>query len=84
MLEVHAHKLPLAAGVDLAAIAARTAGFTGADLQNLCREAALHALRAGGLATTHVTAAHFETAMAAAKPSLGAADMVDRLAAAAR
>ncbi len=45
ILEVHARKLTLAPDVDLAVIAARTAGFVGADLANLCNEAALLASR---------------------------------------
>lgn len=41
----HTRHSPLAADVDLAAIARRTAGLAGAALENLCREAALLALR---------------------------------------
>jgi transitional endoplasmic reticulum ATPase len=37
--------MPLAEGVDLADLAATTHGFTGADLNALCREAAMAALR---------------------------------------
>ena len=47
VLEVHARGIPLAANVDLAVLARRTAGFTGADLQNLMNEAALLATRRG-------------------------------------
>ena len=45
VLEVHARGIPLAVDVDLAVLARRTAGFTGADLQNLMNEAALLATR---------------------------------------
>ena len=45
ILQVHARGIPLAADVDLAVLARRTAGFTGADLQNLMNEAALLATR---------------------------------------
>ena len=41
ILKVHAKKKPLAPDVDLAVIARSTAGFTGADLENLLNEAAL-------------------------------------------
>ena len=41
ILEVHARNKPLAEDVDLAEIARGTAGFTGADLENLLNEAAL-------------------------------------------
>ena len=41
ILKVHARNKPLAEDVDLAEIARGTAGFTGADLENLLNEAAL-------------------------------------------
>lgn len=45
ILEIHARGMPLAGDVDLAALAATTHGFTGADLGALCSEAAMAALR---------------------------------------
>ncbi|HID68777.1 MAG TPA: ATP-dependent metallopeptidase FtsH/Yme1/Tma family protein [Roseibacterium sp.] len=45
ILEVHARDIPLADDVDIAHIAARTAGFSGADLENLMNEGALLAGR---------------------------------------
>lgn len=45
ILEVHAKKLPLADDVDLKLIARGTPGFSGADIENLVNEAALHAAR---------------------------------------
>jgi cell division protease FtsH len=47
ILRVHTRQLRLAPSVDLGLIAARTAGFVGADLANLANEAALQAARAG-------------------------------------
>ena len=47
ILAVHATEKPLAPGVDLALIARRTPGFTGADLANLLNEAALLSARHG-------------------------------------
>ena len=41
ILEVHGKGKPMAADVDLAAVARRTPGFTGADLANVLNEAAL-------------------------------------------
>jgi len=41
ILKVHARGKPLTDGVDLAAVARRTPGFTGADLANVLNEAAL-------------------------------------------
>ncbi|NBC13700.1 MAG: ATP-dependent zinc metalloprotease FtsH [Gammaproteobacteria bacterium] len=45
ILEVHAAKVKLADDVDLERLAARTVGFSGADLENLVNEAALLAGR---------------------------------------
>lgn len=45
ILKVHARKKPLAPDVKLKTIAKTTAGFTGADLENLLNEAALLAAR---------------------------------------
>ncbi|HXZ60498.1 MAG TPA: ATP-dependent zinc metalloprotease FtsH [Steroidobacteraceae bacterium] len=45
ILRVHAKRLVLGADVDLAAVAAKTAGLAGADLANIVNEAALHAAR---------------------------------------
>ena len=47
ILRVHVKKLRLAAAVDLEQVAALTTGFSGADLANLCNEAALAATRRG-------------------------------------
>jgi cell division protease FtsH len=41
ILDVHARGKPLAPGIDLLAVARRTPGFTGADLENVLNEAAL-------------------------------------------
>lgn len=46
ILKVHARNKPLAEDVDLANLAKGTAGFTGADLENLLNEGALLAARA--------------------------------------
>ncbi len=45
ILKVHVKKLKLAGDIDLAVIARGTPGFVGADLENLCNEAALLAAR---------------------------------------
>ena len=47
ILKVHAKGKPLAPDVDLSVVAKSTAGFTGADLENLLNEAALLAARRG-------------------------------------
>ena len=52
ILKVHTRKKPLAPDVSLKVIAQRTAGFAGADLENLVNEAALLAARRGRKAIT--------------------------------
>ena len=47
ILRVHAKDKPLGEDVDLVQIARTTAGFTGADLENLLNEAAIEAARQG-------------------------------------
>ena len=47
ILRVHARNKPLGFDVDLSVVAKSTAGFTGADLENLLNEAALLAARKG-------------------------------------
>ena len=53
ILKVHAKGKPLAADVDLFAVAKRTPGFTGADLANVLNEAALLTARGGGKLVTN-------------------------------
>lgn len=45
ILEIHSRGMPLAPDVDLATLAAISHGFVGADLEALCREAAMICLR---------------------------------------
>lgn len=47
ILKVHAQNKPLAENVDLSQVAQTTAGFTGADLENLLNEAAINAAKRG-------------------------------------
>ncbi|ACZ39262.1 ATP-dependent zinc metalloprotease FtsH [Sphaerobacter thermophilus] len=60
ILRVHAQDKPLAPDVDLDALAARTVGLSGADLENTLNEAALLALRRGG---DEITQADLEEAV---------------------
>ena len=47
ILKVHSRNKPLAENVDLKQVAQTTAGFTGADLENLMNEAAINAAKNG-------------------------------------
>lgn len=60
ILKIHARKIKLSKGVRLDQIAKSTVGFSGADLANLCNEAALTAGRSGSRA---VEKQHFDEAM---------------------
>lgn len=74
--------MPLAPDVDFEALADATEHFTGAELEGLCREAALAALRARSTADEtceetaewdpKITMAHFLDARAATSPLLAA------------
>ena len=61
ILKVHTKEMPLE-GVDLEELAVELEGYTGADIEGLCREAAMLALRENRKARK-VTMAHFQEAM---------------------
>lgn len=68
ILKVHTRRMPLG-DVDLAAIAAMTDGYVGADLAAVCREAGLAAYREDPDADW-VLMRHFESALKAVGPSV--------------
>ncbi len=74
ILKVHTRRMPLG-DVDLAAIAAMTDGYVGADLAAVCREAGLAAYREDPDADW-VLMRHFESALKAVGPSV-TQDMMD-------
>ncbi|AKM08060.1 CDC48 family AAA ATPase [Pelagerythrobacter marensis] len=63
ILGIHTGDMPLAQDVDLAAVAAQTGRFTGADLEDVVRRAGLNALRRVGGEVQEVTAADFAEAL---------------------
>jgi transitional endoplasmic reticulum ATPase len=62
ILEIHTRHVKLHPSVLLATFAARTAGWSGADLANLCREAAMEALRAN-ISAGELQQHHFDDAL---------------------
>ncbi|MFH1306026.1 MAG: CDC48 family AAA ATPase [Candidatus Micrarchaeota archaeon] len=92
ILKVHARKMPLGAKINLDELAKKTEGYTGADIENLCREAGMEAIRriyskAGEKADwkeiikdKELTVLHedFESAQKRVKPSFSKMD-VERL-----
>ncbi|KAF9102953.1 hypothetical protein BGX27_010801 [Mortierella sp. AM989] len=88
ILSIYTRDIPLADDVDLDVMARMTEMYTGADLQNVCREAALIALRtrvlgAGFISTDaaprkeSVNASDFKQSLATVKPSLTAAMLLE-------
>ncbi|QLK26902.1 AAA family ATPase [Natrinema zhouii] len=78
ILEVHTRGMPLADDVDIDAIARRTHGFVGADLDAVASEAAMAAIRDRPTETDErrewnrnptVRKSHFDAALAAVEPS---------------
>jgi len=69
ILKIHTRNMPLADDVDLEEIAKITEGFSGADLEVLCREAGLYALRED-INAKYVAKRHFEKALKKIRPSI--------------
>jgi transitional endoplasmic reticulum ATPase len=69
ILKIYTRKMPLAHDVNLRELAARTEGYSGADLESLCREAALNSLRKN-IEAEYVTKEDFEEALKIVKPSI--------------
>ncbi|PSQ62937.1 MAG: AAA family ATPase [Halobacteriales archaeon SW_8_66_22] len=81
IFEVHTRDKPLADGVDLDDLAARTDGYVGADIEAVCREASMIATRefitsvdpeeiGDSIGNVRVTADHFDQALSEVKPSV--------------
>ena len=81
ILKVHARNKPLAENVDLKQIAQTTAGFTGADLENLMNEAAINAAKNGKsyLAQEDISKAFIKVGIGAEKKSRVISDTEKRI-----
>jgi transitional endoplasmic reticulum ATPase len=73
IFEVHTRDMPLTDDVDLRELAKMTKGFSGADIEGLCREAAMTAVRKDWKAKP-VEMKHFKSAMDEVRPSISAED----------
>jgi transitional endoplasmic reticulum ATPase len=69
ILKVHAAKMPLGKDVDLKDLAKLTKGYVGADLEALCREAAMIALREDRKSRA-ISKNHFEEALRSVRSSV--------------
>ena len=67
ILKINTRTMPLV-GVDLENVVARTEGYVGADLEALCREAAMVAMRESRDAD-RITMKHFDAALKTIRPS---------------
>jgi len=76
ILKIHTRRMPLAKDVDIDKLAEKTEGYVGADIETLCREAGLLALRED-IKAKEVTKKHFEMALNKVKPSIGK-DLMER------
>jgi transitional endoplasmic reticulum ATPase len=68
-LKIYTRNMPLSEEVDLRKLAAMTEGYSGADLESLCREAAFAALRRDTNAK-YVSWADFQEALKIVRPSI--------------
>ncbi|MAG50628.1 ATPase [archaeon] len=71
---IHTKGMPLDKDVNLSKLAEKTESYTGADIQNICREAAFFALREN-MNTVKIKNKHFEDAFKKVKPSLSEIDL---------
>jgi len=69
IFKIHTRNMPLAEDVDLEKLAKMTQGYSGADIEAVCREAAMNALRRD-IKAEKVTWADFEKALAKVGPSI--------------
>ena len=69
IFRIHARNMPLSKDVDLQEIAQKAKGYSGADVEALCREAAMNALREN-IDAKEVTRKDFDKAMETIKPSI--------------
>ena len=74
ILEIHTKGIPLEKDVNLNLLMEKTLNYVGADIESLCREAAILALREN-MEASKVEMKHFEEALKKVRPSITQEDM---------
>jgi len=69
IFKIHSEGMPLSKDISLKELAIETEGFSGADVEGLCREAAMLALREN-IKTKEVKKKHFKKAMGSIRASI--------------
>jgi len=69
ILKIHTRGIPLAKDADLEQLARAMIGYSGADIEGVCREAAMNALRRD-IEAKQVSASDFKVAMEKVRPSI--------------
>ena len=74
IFNIHVKSMPLAKDVNLKKLVERTNGYVGSDIEGLCRESGMLALRED-IQATEVHMRHFEMALERVRPSIRLEDM---------
>ncbi|MBT5924502.1 AAA family ATPase, partial [Candidatus Woesearchaeota archaeon] len=69
IFEIYLQKMPLAKDVDISSLAKKTEGYVGSDIEGVCREAAMVALRKD-ITAKEISWEHFDGALDVVKPSV--------------
>ncbi len=69
IFQIYVGRMPINGDVDMEVLASRTEGYVGADVEGVCREAAMIALRED-IKAKEVRMEHFETALETIRPSV--------------
>lgn len=70
ILKLITKKMPTAEDINLGDVASKTEYYSGADMKNICAEAALIALSEDGMDVETITNNHFKKALSTTRPSL--------------
>ncbi len=77
ILKVHSKYMPLSEDISLENIAQKTEGYSGADLENVCREAGMQAIREKMTTLDRIENKHFDFALSKIKSTLPK-EIIDR------